>query len=168
MVHAIKHTDLSTWIALAAFLLSLVTLYLQHRAGGRANFTAEWETDRSLILVNHGPGAARKLSGTMAEARSDEGSIEAAYVGPYQVLRINYVRMFGEGYAEAIDVTWNDGRLRRQRATIPAAQPQQEPNRPPKPKSDTLDGAVRAIAADEAKQEIAFQVRHAARRMRPF
>ena len=132
----------------------------QHRALGRAHFTTEWETRDSLVFINQGPGAATNLSATVqSEVRTE--TIETAYMGAFQSMRIHVINAFGARPPGPLELTWHDNRLRTQHIRLEL---------PLQPRTahvmgttrDGIEKAVRAVALEVAREEIEARQRFAA------
>ncbi len=150
--------DWSTWIALASLLVSLFVLWRQYRAAGRAHFTTEWETHGSLVFTNQGPGAATNLSATIqSEVRTE--TIETAYMGASQTMRIHVINASGASPPGPLELTWRDNRLRTQHIVLELP----EQPRPPHVATtrDGIEKAVRAVALEVARDEMEAQQRFA-------
>ncbi len=156
--------DWTTGIALASLVVSLFVAWRQHRAAGHAHFTTEWETYDFLVFINHGPGAVTNLSATLqSELRTE--TIEAAYMGAFQSMRIRVIRALGDQPPGPLELTWRDNRLRTQHL-VPEL-----PQEPSLPRGtgiarDGIEKAVRAVALEVTRDEIEAQNRGAALRRR--
>lgn len=146
--------DWSTGIALVSLVVSLFVLWRQQRALGRAHFTTEWETRDSLVFINQGPGAATNLSATLqSEARTE--TIETAYMGAFQSMRIHVDRELGTLPPESLELTWGDNRVLPQQIVLPL------PQQPRLPRvsttRDAIEKAVRAVALEVTQEEMKAQ-----------
>ena len=159
--------DASTWIALGSLAVALgslavsvFVLWRQHRITGRAHFTAEWETHDSLVFTNHGPGAAESLIGTVQNGQLSE-PIVAAYMGPFQGLRVEVVRTIDDPPPGPLDLTWRDNRIRTQHVSIELPLRPKAPQRISGTSHNEIEKAIRAVAVEEARLEIDQQARRA-------
>ncbi len=151
--------DWSTGIALVSLLVSLFVLWRQQRALGRAHFTTEWETHDSLVFINQGPGAATNLSATVqSEVRTE--TIETAYMGAFQSMRVHVINALGASPAGPLQLTWRDNRFRPQQIAL------ELPQQPRLPQVSTtrhaIEKAVRAVALEVTREEMETQQRFAA------
>lgn len=140
----------SVGVALLALAVSIYVAVRQHRDAGRANLTAEWESQEQVVIVNHGPGPARDLSVRATNEQHADG-LTAPYVGLYQPLRMTVFRKFGE-QAPEIELKWKDNRLRQQHITVTIGE-QPRVRQAAKPKSK-IEAEMRALAKEEVSAEL--------------
>lgn len=153
----------SVVVAALALAVSIYVALRQRRDAGRANLTAEWETKEQVVVVNHGPGAARDLSAKATnEHDAERFGLTATYVGLYQPMRMTVIRSWGESAPE-IELRWKDNRLRQQHITVTLGE-QPSARTPAKPKSG-IEAEVRAVAQDEVSAELSALSRRIGRRM---
>jgi hypothetical protein len=81
---ALKASD---WIALTALAISIFVAVRQHLASGRANLTAEWVSSNAIVVVNHGPGPAKKVT-VRVDDLLRSGPEPIPHFGVYQETRI--------------------------------------------------------------------------------
>ncbi|MFS3127476.1 hypothetical protein ACLM5J_03630 [Nocardioides sp. Bht2] len=162
--------DGGAWIALAALAVSIFTLWRQHRAGGRAHFTAEWEDERSLVFVNHGPGAAVDVRAELQGGDGRSDPVEVPYLAALQTMRMILARerAWGAAPSGSLRVGWNDSRWKAQQVDIVLPEPPRRPASLPGARvgAGDIEKAIRAVASDEARKELNQQARRGRRNSR--
>ena len=163
LIRAVDSWDASTWIALAALALSAWALWGQHRTGGRANFTVEWETDRTLVFANQGPGSARDVTATLQNA-SRGGVVDVPYLPALQNMRLRPSVGTADVPLGPLVITWRDNRLRQQTVSLSLAErPERASSTPGR---NDLEKAVRALALAETRREMTRTARRVSRNLK--
>jgi hypothetical protein len=156
---------LSVGIAVVSFGMSLYVLFKQRRDAGRAHFTAEWEDTQTLVYVNHGPGPAYEVKGTLRSSKADRDQVqETPYIGAFQTSRVPVTRTMYETFGP-MELSWRDNRRVLQRLLVTLhAQP--NPRTTNTANAPEIEKAVRAIALDVTRRELDGVARKIRRRLR--
>ena len=154
--------DWSLAIAGLSLAVSSWVAVRQWRSAEQAHFTVAWRDSGMLVVVNQGPGAAKKVSASAsvgARSPRKESTAKADLLPARQPLSLGVPASLGEE-PPVVTVAWKDRRFRPQTWTI------ETPPRPaplPAPRSSRsapLEEGVRRVARAEAEAVIAEERRY--------